>query len=72
MNRLSESREILIPPNPAVDALAAQQDFYRRVVADYRARQRRRKLFREIGWAFYWAVIASAALVWILRMVGVL
>ena len=70
MNRISESQEILIPPDPTVDARAAEQDHYRRIVADYRARQRRRKLFREIFWTMYWAVIASAALIYVLRMAG--
>ena len=71
MNRLSVSQEIRIPPDAAINARAAEQDF-RRVVAEYRARQRRRKLFRQIFWTMYWAVIFSAGLLYLLRMVGAL
>jgi hypothetical protein len=70
---IDEQQELLIPPNPVVDARAAEQDFYRGIVEGYRTgqrRQRRRKVFRQILWTMYFAVITSAALIYVLRAVG--
>lgn len=73
MNRIDEQREIRIPPNPEVDARAKEQDFYRGIVEGYRAAQRRRKrraIFRQILSTIYFAIVAAAALIYVLRACG--
>ena len=71
--RIDESKELLIPPNPAVDARAKEQDFYRGIVEGYRLGQRRRRqrfVFRQIVFTIYYAVVTSAALIYVLRACG--
>jgi hypothetical protein len=72
MNRLNERAYIPIPADEYVDSLAKQQDEIRAIVEDYKLRQRRRILFRQIVHTAGWAVIFAAGMVWILRFMGLL
>lgn len=67
---IDESQEVRIPPNPAIDARAAEQDFYRGVVEGYRRAQRRRQLFRELRGTFVAACMTALLLIGLLKLAG--
>lgn len=72
MERIDVEQEVLIPSHPELDRLASQQDEIRAAVAHYYLRKRRRGLFRQLCMTAYWAIIASAALIYVLRAFGLL
>jgi hypothetical protein len=67
---IDEQQEIMIPPNPAVDARAAEQDFYRAIVEGYRAGQRRKKLFYELRKTLVYACMTGLLLIGLLKLAG--
>ncbi len=62
--------KLLIMPQPEAAKVEQDRELYRKIVAKYRAAQRRRSAFRQIVYTIYFAAITSAALIYVLRACG--